>query len=290
MDDAADCVAMGHPTTIAHGEDAADRSILTARTSLPPPPWFTIREAEASHLDRVVDNLRLDIFDQGCAAVQLERALTTEEFIAVGRAWGNPIPEHAPAVQPFVDEGCVLHLVVRFGHTDDVDRQPFSASPILLHTEGSVRPPIRQPRYLLFDCLVPPAPGSGGQTVVVDMRDVVSSLDPETRLVLSTTRFAGAGMAPVLRRAGRSDVICFRDFGGERPALATDVDPARVDRAFSLLLAALYNPRSMFGLPWRSNMVVLLDNWRVFHGRTAICQAPGVRETRHLRRIRTLVG
>jgi Taurine catabolism dioxygenase TauD, TfdA family len=290
MDRRTDVEAMAKAATIDHGEDATDRPILAARTPLPPPPWFTIRMAEASDLAGVVDKLRMDVVDHGCAAVQLDRALTTGEFMAVGRAWGNPIPEHAPAVQPFVEEGCVLHLIVRYGLTDDVDRQPFSATPILLHTEGSLRPTIHQPRHLLFDCLVPPTPGSGGQTVVVGMRDVVSSLDPETRIVLSTTRYAGSGMAPVLRRVGRSHVICFRDFGGERPALATNVDAERVERAFSSLLAALYNPRWIFGLPWRSNMLVLLDNWRVLHGRTAICHAPGGRETRHLRRIRILDG
>jgi alpha-ketoglutarate-dependent taurine dioxygenase len=265
-----------------------DRPMLTAPCALPPPPWLAVREVEADDRTRVVERLRVDVARDGCAAVQLDRPFATHELLTVGQAWGPPIPEHAPTTQPFVEAGCILHLVVQWGRTDDVDRQPFSASPILLHTEGSRRPTIDQPRYLLFDCLVPPAPESGGQTVVVRMSDVVAALDTETRAVLSATRYAGTGMPPVLRRVAESDVVCFRDFAHARPELGTDVDPARVDQAFTALVTALYDPRSMFALPWRSNMLVLLDNRRVFHGRTAICETPHGWDARHLRRIRTL--
>lgn len=267
-----------------------NRTALEDTSPLPAPPFLAAGEAEAGDAAVVVSLLREQLAASGLAAVRLDRMLTAEEFLTLARLWGTPIPEHSPGVQPFVEHECILHLVMRWGGTDNVDRQPFSASPILLHTEGSRRPIVDQPRFLLFDCIEPPADGSGGGTIVVPMADVVTQLDTATRAVLSGIVYVGEGMPPVLRWEGGRPVFSFRDFGTEWPdlSLPPGIDSADAVPALIALLHALYRRDALYSVRWQPNMVVVLDNWRLFHGRTAVAERADRWDARHLRRIRVL--
>lgn len=274
-----------------HGDPgfAALRTALAAPEPLPAPAQFAAQPARAESALDLAGELAAAADRHGVAAAALDRPLTPAEFLAFGERLGRPIPEGTGAVEQFVDERFILNLVTHFGATDDVDRQPFSRSPILLHSEGSRRALTDQPRRLLFNCVEPSPAALGGQTVVVRNEDVVDQLSAEGREVLALTRYAGEGGAPVLRRdEDERPVLCFRDFGETPLAWESDqpVEAETVAHALDELMRAAYNPETLTGLTWTGHLLVVLDNNRVLHGRTAIPEKDGGAARRHLQRLR----
>lgn len=264
------------------------RWALSPDALLEPPGWLAIGSADVDGLRRVVSRMRSAAHIEGAAAVLLDRALTGDEFLDFARAWGRPIEEQDPAVQSFVEQACILNLIARWDATDDVDRQPFSTSPILMHTEGSRRPLAAQPRHLLFQCLDPPEPGEGGHTMLVRMEDVAARLTSQVRSVLQNVRYRGQGMPPILRYEDGLPVFSFRDFGSQPLEWISDtpVASADVEDALATLVDALYDPSIVYGLAWRRHLLVAIDNRRLFHGRTAAI-APRLKgKGRVLQRIR----
>jgi alpha-ketoglutarate-dependent taurine dioxygenase len=269
---------------------AGRRALLSAAEPLPPPEWLTATAAEAASAGSALAAMVTSADRDGASAVRLDRPLRPAEFLAVGERLGRPIPEGAGAVQRFVRERFILDLVVEFGVTEDVDRQPFSRSPILIHSEGSRRTLPGQPRYLVFNCVSPSQGASGGQTVVVRNDDVLGRLPARCREVLAQVRYAGEGGAPILRWEQSRPVLCFRDFGAAPLDWETDqpLPSATVSHALDALLSAIYDPRLLRGLTWTGHELVLLDNRRLLHGRTAIPGHEGGAARRHLQRLRLL--
>jgi Taurine catabolism dioxygenase TauD, TfdA family len=222
----------------------------------------------------------------GAAKILLDRGLSTTEFIAVGRTLGPLIPERAPAVQSFVEEGVVLNLRMELAATGDVDLQPFAENFITLHTEGSLSALDLQPRYLVFLCLVPPEPGGGGQTLVLPVRSLVDRLPAHVIETLLGTTLAGTAGVPVFRRAGDRLVLCFRD-RGDAPIswTAPASDPDLVNQALASLLLAIYGAPDLAGIHWTAPSLVVLDNTAVVHGRSKTRSAGG-HVRRHIQRLR----
>jgi alpha-ketoglutarate-dependent taurine dioxygenase len=248
-------------------------------------------DADAGDAQGITQALRRQVGIWGVGGVQLDRALGDGELLDLASRWGAPLAEHAPEVRRFVDQECILNLVPEWDRRADVDRQPFSSSSILLHTEGSRRPVRDQPRYLVFSCRQPPAPDEGGQTVLVRMDEVASALPAAVTEVLGRVRYAGAGMPPLARTEGTQTVFSFRDFGTEPLELVRPpaVGARSVEEAIEALLATLYDPGRLVGLGWTRHLLVVLDNHRVFHGRTALADlpaAPAPRTWRWIRRVR----
>lgn len=233
---------------------------------------------------RALDELVPGAAAHGVAAVQLAEPLAPRDLLRLGGTLGGLIPETAPAVRHRVTAGRILNLVTDVPETADVDQQPFAANWLLMHTESSARPPASQPRHLLFQCLAEAASLVDGQTVVVPSDSVASQLSPTDLTVLGHVRYCGARHPLVRWEAGRP-VFSFRD-PGSRP-LALDADcrvPAdRVGAAVTALLTALYRTEEVYAVPWRQGLLVLLDNHRVFHGRT---RSSTTATGRHLQRLR----
>lgn len=229
--------------------------------------------------------------ESGLACVRTERALTNQELISIARWLGRPIPEHAPAVQPFVEDEFVLNLVMSRSETPDVDLQPFAENPITLHTESSLRSLEEQPRYLIFSCLTAPEPGYGGQTIVVPMPEVHDRLTDRERQILGRTSWASSeDSPPILFESEGRPTFSFRDLDRAPVDLrcaipVEDVSDEDVRSSIAGLLAALYRPEAVRGIHWEADTLVILDNRRFFHGRLFGRGGPGAAR-RHLRRLR----
>jgi hypothetical protein len=271
-------------------EFAALRARLSPSAPLPAPAGFAALPGVAGKALELADELVVIADRDGVAAAALDRPLTAPEFLAVGERLGRPIPEGADAVQQFVTDRFILNLVTHFGATDDVDRQPFSRSPLLLHSEGSRRTLDGQPRHLLFNCVEPSPAVLGGQTVIARNTDIAGRLSAESREVLGLVRYAGEGGAPILRWDAGRPVFCFRDFG-DAPLSWESGQPiaaGTVARAFGDLMRAIYDPAVLTALTWNGHLLLVLDNHRVMHARTAFPPEDAGASRRHLQRLRLL--
>jgi hypothetical protein len=182
----------------------------------------------------------------------------------------------------------VLNLRDVHGATGDVALQPFSRGPLTLHSEGSGRPVADQPRYLVLMCLHPGGSAVAAQTALVPMAAVAAALDERSLAVLTRTRYRASIAGPAIARTlGGRVVFSFRDFAGQQLEWAHtgDADAAEVAGVLRGLLACLYRPDPATGVHWAPGLLVVLDNRRWFHGRTAAPAgaAPG---GRHLKRLR----
>jgi alpha-ketoglutarate-dependent taurine dioxygenase len=216
----------------------------------------------------------------GVGLADLGEPLSAGELIAFGRFLGDPIAEHDPAIAGFVEDGYVLNLRDG-GLTDDIRFKPFSADELLLHTEGSLRPDGNRPRWIVLQCRRQPDDQVGAQTITISMPGVADRLGPGALAALRRIRIAG-GSHPVV--SGDPAVFAFRDPGVSDDGFESadaGADPVEV---VTRLLEALYDPGSVRAIPWRCGLLAVIDNTRVFHGRTR--GTPG--ERRHLQRVRVL--
>ncbi|MET7608647.1 TauD/TfdA family dioxygenase [Streptomyces avermitilis] len=223
----------------------------------------------------------------GVGVVDLDRAMSNAEFRAFGEVLGDAQPERSPDVAPMVEDGVVLDLVTRWAAVDDPARQPFAANSLSLHSESSGAPMAAQPRYIVLMCLAPGGDGRAAQTVVVSMADVHDALRAPTRQLLTGLRYDRPGAPPVLRHVDGRPVFSLRDFL-DAPMTWThdayDGDPSDVRHALAELYATLYSRRTQ-GFCWQPGRLVVIDNTRHFHGRTAGADpVPG--RVRRLKRLR----
>lgn len=230
-----------------------------------------------------VGELRARLDADGVANLELDGLLTTNQFIALARALGDPQPETAAEVARFVDGGVILNLAPALKWSADPASEPFSWSAVRLHTEGSARPRRRQPRYVMLHCVEPGSPTTGDQTVLVSMADVRKRLTDEQMAVLSAVRLDDLDDASVFAPATTPPIFCFRDFGADEMRWVCSrpgIDPTEVAKAIVALAVGMYTA-PCFGVHWARHALVVIDNRRFFHGRTR-----GAGTHRHLRRIR----
>jgi alpha-ketoglutarate-dependent taurine dioxygenase len=115
---------------------------------------------------------------------------------------------------------------------------------------------------------------------------VTARLTPREREVLSRTRYAHLPPGePVLRPGEDAPVFSFRDFLTDTLDWVNDGgdDPAEVNAALESLLTAMYAPGAR-GVRWSAGLLVVIDNTRHFHGRTA--GETSTSRPRHLKRLR----
>lgn len=248
--------------------------------------------AAAAAPQAAADVLRTQVRQHGVGVLQLERAMSNEEFRAFGRSLGTPQPERSPDVRGMVEDDVILNLVTRGPETSDPARQPFAANSLSLHSESSRAPLAAQPRYIVLMCISPGAGESAAQTVVVPMADVHDALSPTACSVLASTRYDGEVDVPTILRYGDSrPIFSFRDFLDAPLAWKrddTDSGHGDVDGALIALYSAMYG-RNAYGFHWRTGHLVVIDNTRWFHGRTR-GRPPRPERARHLKRLRVLVA
>jgi hypothetical protein len=225
----------------------------------------------------------------GLATVRFAQVLSSLELLRFAGCFGEPMPEASPHASAHAEQDAVLNLVpTEAGEVVSTDGEPFSMRPIRMHSEASRAPPDAQPTHLVFQCVRPAGDGCGGQTLIRAMSDVAARLDDGARTALEHTRYAGAAGTGAILTGAR---FAFRDFGSDELAWIYDGAPradaaGEVNAAFEALTHALYDP-PIFGLPAAPALVVVLDNRRWFHGRTAIRAGGG---GRHLQRVRVIAG
>lgn len=245
------------------------------------------RAADFVIVDRpdVVEGLR----DQGLVVVQLDEPLTRARFLALGASLGEMMPETDPAVLPYVEHRMILNLVSDGGRTSDVARQPFSTNALTLHSEGSGRGAVEQPRFIVLMCCDPGDAAALAQTVLVPMTSVARRLTAAQLATLAQTRYRTGRVVPALvREVDSRRVFSFRDFSAqalEWTYTSDDGTDDDVNGAIRALLAAMYASEGASGLHWRRGTLVVIDNTFWFHGRTAGA-ATRAEAPRHLRRLR----
>jgi len=265
------------------------RALLDSGVPLPAPGLNTANVRTADFPDRVFQHVFPPLRKLGLSVVRLDEPLSDEQFIILASHLGNPIPELAPAVQPYVTREVILNLVSEHGHTVDPSLQPFATSFLTLHTEGSGRPIQEQPRYIVLMCCDPGDSAVAAQTVLVPMDSVDRRLNAGQIALLAQTRYSQSENSPWLVRdfCGRR-VFSFRDFY-EEPlnwAFAGCVQDAQaINDAILSLLAAMYSADDASGVQWVRGLLVVIDNTFFFHGRTAGRAETSTRH-RHLKRLR----
>ncbi|MEU6243471.1 TauD/TfdA family dioxygenase [Streptomyces sp. NPDC047024] len=250
-------------------------------------PEVGLTAKSADFPGEILDGLDRDIRRRGLGVVRLDEPLSNDSFLKLGSSLGTAIPETAPAVQPYVEDGVLLNLRADAGITRDVSLQPFASNPLSLHSEGSGRSLADQPRYIVLMCVEPG--DNSASTVLVPMAEVASDTSDEDLRLLRATRYADApGVPPVVRSQGDHTVFSFRDFQQDPLRWICEADGATqhaVNGALGRLLARMYGARGTSGVLWSRGLLVVIDNTRFFHGRMAGLPRAAAR-TRHLKRLR----
>ncbi|MFI5819509.1 TauD/TfdA family dioxygenase [Streptomyces rishiriensis] len=250
-------------------------------------PEVGLTAETAAFPGEILDSLHRDLLRHGLGVVRLDDPLPNDSYLKLGSALGTPIDETAPAVQPYTEDGVVLNLRADAGITQDVSLQPFASNPLSLHSEGSGRSVANQPRYIVLMCVEPG--DNSASTVLVPMAEVAVGMSDEDLRLLRATRYADApGVPPIVRSQGDHTVFSFRDFQQDTLRWVCEADGATqhaVNGALGRLLARMYEARGASGVLWSRGLLVVIDNTRFFHGRTAGLPRAAAR-TRHLKRLR----
>lgn len=218
-------------------------------SSVPPPDAFTAPLEERGWTSRSVG-----ADDPSALLAELERMADGLGQRAPGRAEATTetlVPLAAAEAHP-------RSLSARYG----LDALPF-------HTELSHRQ--RPCRYLLLGCLDPGSPGA--VTLMLDWRSLGFSAD-ELDLLAS---------APILARTGRRSfyttlLSAGRSFLRWDPGCLEAVD-TRGRSALDLVERRLADGRAV-SHRWRRGDILLIDNWRILHGRGRSGPASGRRLAR----------
>ncbi|MBP2472555.1 alpha-ketoglutarate-dependent taurine dioxygenase [Crossiella equi] len=198
------------------------------------------------------------------------------------------------AVWPF---GTVLELVEH----DQPEDHIFDHSHVPMHWDGMYREQV--PEFQVFQCVLAPGDGDGGETTFADTAGILRALDPETRerwaKVTGTYRremafYKSVTDSPVVTPHPVTGVPVLRynepvDPGDtsfvNHPDLAfTGLPEAELAAFHKEIREALYAPEHFHAHTWQTGDLVLTDNYTLLHGRNAFtAHAP-----RHLRRVHVL--
>jgi alpha-ketoglutarate-dependent taurine dioxygenase len=281
-------------------ERAADRhvgqreTILRRRRWYPEPNGVYRIQARANGPFGLLPVVREQLTAYGAALLAFDRVLSNRELVRFAEAFGTPLPQPNPRTQPWVDDRVILNLRADFAETaDHTWGLLFAENYVMLHTELAARPAEVQPRYVLLQCVEPSPRDMGGQTVLVDMDRVRHSLTDRQAAILKATCRSGDGAGPpFLRHSGDREIFSFKDEAEEGIPWNYERDGQPVVRqevndAIRRLLSALYDAANVTGFYWQPGTLGIIDNHRLFHGRTFAPRACADRP-RHLRRVRVL--
>ncbi len=259
-----------------------------AHAPAPVLPVSPSNERDASELARA----RLEV--DGHCLIRMPDVLSNEGYLRFCAKLGRAEKEHDPVARPYTDNEVILNLVSETGSTTNPSRQPFSTTGLTLHTESSLRAAGNQPRFIALMCVDPGADPTTARTLLVPMDAVTAGLSVEHQAVLRQMRYRTNTSGPCLMRSGpHGPVFSFRDFGVQECLWSGPLSGPRaaaVDRgnkAISALLTAMYGANDCYGVTWERGLILIIDNQRFFHGRTAGRHDPS-KPPRHLKRQRLL--
>lgn len=217
----------------------------------------------------------------------LSSSLTAAEFEAYCRRIGPLLS------WPF---GNVLDLKV----VENTKNYLFTRDDVQFHWDGVFAK--AEPHYLFFQCLQ--APVDGGESLYCDTARVWKRLSTEEQQWLRgcvcryrqelTAHYGGDVKAPVIREhplTGETTVRYaepVRGIGGNAPELmkgsGDEVDIEGSHRLAAFMEKVLYEPKVCLQHTWQTGDFLMLDNYRMLHGRKAF----GKHSDRHLQRVHIL--
>jgi len=207
-----------------------------------------------------------------------------EELTAYAAALGEVM------MWPF---GPVLNLEERADAADGV----FTPGWLPFHWDGCLSEFV--PEFQVFTCVAAPPSDAGGRTVFCDTTLALANADPVTRSLWERTEVSYR-IEKAAHYGGRSRsplIVAHPDRGFAtmryQEAIPAEVpyvnrpevtfhglDAAQIVTVKRSLQEALYDPRQMLALSWRTGDLVIADNYTLLHGREPFTSgAP-----RHLRR------
>lgn len=213
--------------------------------------------------------------------------LSTEDFIAYGRSWGEILTWHF---------GEVLDLVIH----EDPNNYLFTRGDVPFHWDGAFAE--KTPRYFMFQCVKAPALGGGGETVFSDTTAVLRNADAETRarwesveITYSTEQlqhYGGKTTEPLLdtHPATGERVIRYAEplpAGDYLNPLGVEVNgiPEEETAAFLTdLRDRLHADEVCYHHEWLDGDIVVVDNSALVHGRNAFRG----NSSRHLQRMQII--
>lgn len=275
-----------------HPPYRADRNVKLSSSSDYKP---IIAKDLINKLDVIKAYMLDELNKNGIAVINCNKHLETREFIDIAEFFGLPMVEFCPKIQTFVQDQVVLNINTVYDTTKCIEHQPFASNFISMHTENSLSPPEKRSSLLLFQCIDPPLPGSGGHTVLISINNLIKKLSLKTRNILEKTCYKGRELNdPILEVINNSYHLKFRDFMYEplewvywsSSKIPNDLNIGmNINNAIENLLCSIY--KSSFNrVDWRKGTIVLIDNTKFMHGRTA--QSALKNSNRHLQRIRIL--
>jgi len=193
--------------------------------------------------------------------------------------------------------GSVLELVEHPDPTDHI----FDSSCVPYHWDGMYTKQL--PAYQFFHCVNAIDASDGGRTIFCDGSRIWADADPVLRerwknIVVTYTiekvaHYGGQVTAPLVcsHPVDGSPVLRFNEPPPmrirflNRPSLRFEgLSPDAVDAFVEEMRALLYSQRYMYSHEWKTNDMVIADNYVLLHGRTAFTS----RAPRHIRRVHIL--
>lgn len=226
-----------------------------------------------------VDGMVEQVEREGLAAVDLSVPVDADRMLSLASILGSPMPEHDKSIQSNVIGGSVLRLVTVYDQGADHTLQPFSADELTMHMERSMAPLSDQPSHLILGCIVPPRPDAGGQTIINDMKNIFRVLTQDEQDVLSESRQrllnngrpSVVSANTIIAEYGNRKYFSFRDAGeyGDDWDLESSVGNDMLAGIVHKMYNQLYKTSNIRAVPWEEGRVIIIDNRRFFHARTA---------------------
>ncbi len=200
-----------------------------------------------------------------------------------------------PDTDPFLhwDFGPVMDLEP----SEDAKNYLFSREAVPFHWDGAFH---KTPSYLVFNCIEPPAPGSGGETIFCDTERVYLHTPEKVRRVLSkisltyrTEKKAHYGGEFTTRLVDKhphrgNPILRFAEEVKTKLNPVTmevaGVEPREAFEMIDYLTTRIYQSAFCLEHHWKRGDLLLADNHGLIHGRRAFQkQSP-----RHIRRVQLL--
>jgi alpha-ketoglutarate-dependent taurine dioxygenase len=214
--------------------------------------------------------------------------LDADAMVAYARTWGELLDWNF---------GVVLDLRVH----ETPQNYLFTPGNVPFHWDGAFARAV--PSFQFFQCIRPPGPGAGGETLFSDTRRALRLATPEQRrawrdveISYSTEKLAHYGgqirakLVATHPHTGDTTIRFAEALNDESVKLnplfvdVAGMSPGEQEALFARLRALLYDPRACYAHAWKEGDVVFADNHALLHGRRPFrTGAP-----RHLRRIHIL--
>ncbi len=184
------------------------------------------------------------------------------------------------------------YYLLRYEVGSDVLSNARTWREICLHTDGSFE--VNPPRYFILQCLLPDEEPHGSN-ILVDGISLLSRLPSWVKVILSTERFLfcrkerakkSAVISPIILKDPIKDGQIWIRYRNDhnfslRPVNDKSVEKSEIFKALAVFEEILYKVIDKKEIYLKKGDVVIIDNYRMLHGRRKLSQ----RKERVLRRL-----